>query len=102
MYSWLAGLRSLRSRFAMAGAACAAFILSNVSVALAQTAPDTAGGEAGLKLPDLSQVTFLGMDGHKLLTIGILFVPAVNEIALIDGALVAAHASRMYFGDNVC
>jgi len=35
--------------------------------------PDTAGGEAGLKLPDLSQVSFLGMDGHKLLTIGILF-----------------------------
>ncbi|MCU1341042.1 MAG: Inorganic diphosphatase [Candidatus Acidoferrum typicum] len=73
MYTWLAGLRPLRSRFAMAGAACAALILSNVSVALAQSAPDTAGGEAGLKLPDLSQVSFLGMDGHKLLTIGILF-----------------------------
>jgi K(+)-stimulated pyrophosphate-energized sodium pump len=31
------------------------------------------GGEANLKLPDLSQVTFLGVDGHRLLTIGILF-----------------------------
>jgi len=73
MFTWLAGLRSLRSRFAMAGVACAAFLLSNVSVAMAQAAPDTAGGEAGLKLPDLSQVSFLGMDGHKLLTMGILF-----------------------------
>jgi len=31
------------------------------------------GGEAALKLPDLSQVKFLGVDGHTLLLIGILF-----------------------------
>jgi len=31
------------------------------------------GGEAALKLPDLSQVTFLGIDGHKLLLIGLVF-----------------------------
>jgi K(+)-stimulated pyrophosphate-energized sodium pump len=31
------------------------------------------GGEAALKLPDLSQVTFLGIDGHKLLMIGLVF-----------------------------
>ena len=31
------------------------------------------GGEAALKLPDLSQVTFLGIDGHKLLLVGLLF-----------------------------
>jgi len=48
-------------------------MLLNGTVALAQSAADTAGGEAGLKLPDLSQISFLGMDGHKLLTIGILF-----------------------------
>ncbi len=30
-------------------------------------------GEANLRLPDLSQVNFLGMNGHKLLTLGILF-----------------------------
>ena len=36
-------------------------------------APEAAGGEANLKLPDLSQVSFLGMDGHHLLEIGILF-----------------------------
>jgi K(+)-stimulated pyrophosphate-energized sodium pump len=32
-----------------------------------------AGGEAALKVPDLSQVTFLGIDGHKLLLFGIVF-----------------------------
>jgi K(+)-stimulated pyrophosphate-energized sodium pump len=32
-----------------------------------------AGGEANLKLPDLSQVQFLGVDGHKLLLWGLLF-----------------------------
>src|SRR5437588_4507902 len=31
------------------------------------------GGEAALKLPDLSQVTFLGIDGHRLLLVGLLF-----------------------------
>src|SRR5207245_9069572 len=31
------------------------------------------GGEAALKLPDLSQVTFLGTDGHRLLLVGLLF-----------------------------
>jgi K(+)-stimulated pyrophosphate-energized sodium pump len=32
-----------------------------------------AGGEASLKLPNLSQVNFLGIDGHRLLMFGILF-----------------------------
>src|SRR5713101_712280 len=31
------------------------------------------GGEAVLKLPDLSEVTFLGVDGHRLLLVGLLF-----------------------------
>src|SRR5467141_528915 len=73
MSTWLAGVRSLRSRFRRAGAVWAVLMLLNGTVALAQSAADTAGGEAGLKLPDLSQISFLGMDGHKLLTIGILF-----------------------------
>jgi K(+)-stimulated pyrophosphate-energized sodium pump len=34
---------------------------------------EEASGEANLKLPDLSQVQFLGIDGHKLLLFGILF-----------------------------
>ncbi|MFZ3330653.1 MAG: sodium-translocating pyrophosphatase [Candidatus Acidiferrales bacterium] len=39
----------------------------------AQTPPESVGGEANLKLPDLSSVTFLGIDGHRLLLFGILF-----------------------------
>ena len=35
--------------------------------------PDEAGGEANLKIPDLSQAQFLGTDGHKLLMWGLLF-----------------------------
>ena len=31
------------------------------------------GGEANLKLPDLSQVKFLGVDGHTLLLFGSVF-----------------------------
>jgi len=53
-------------------AACAAmlsFVLLNAGVACAQSA----GGEADLKLPDLSQVNFLGVNGHTLLLWGILF-----------------------------
>ena len=42
------------------------------AAAFAQPAPE-GGGEASLKLPDLSSVSFLGMDGHRLLTLGILF-----------------------------
>jgi K(+)-stimulated pyrophosphate-energized sodium pump len=32
-----------------------------------------ASGEANLKLPDLSQVSFLGIDGHKILMFGLIF-----------------------------
>src|SRR2546425_6412497 len=46
--------------------------LTPATSALAQK-PQEAGGEANLKLPDLSQVKFLGTDGHTLLLFGILF-----------------------------
>jgi K(+)-stimulated pyrophosphate-energized sodium pump len=72
MGAWLAGFSSLRSRLLKLSFAAAALTLTLASAGAAM-AQDTAGGEAGLKLPDLSLVTFLGMDGHKLLTIGILF-----------------------------
>ncbi|HTD23267.1 MAG TPA: sodium/proton-translocating pyrophosphatase, partial [Terriglobales bacterium] len=72
MRSYLAGLSC--SALGLAKTAASAFfvLVLLASTALAQPAPE-AGGEANLKLPDLSQVSFLGMDGHKLLTIGILF-----------------------------
>jgi len=49
-----------------------AVVILGASSALAQPSSEV-GGEADLKLPDLSSVSFLGMDGHKLLMIGILF-----------------------------
>ena len=53
-------------------AAATAMLLAGARSALARPAEE-AGREASLKLPDLSQVQFLGMDGHKLLTFGIIF-----------------------------
>jgi K(+)-stimulated pyrophosphate-energized sodium pump len=49
--------------------------LMQAASALAQGAPSQeAGGEASLKLPDLSQVSFLGgIDGHRLLMAGLVF-----------------------------
>jgi K(+)-stimulated pyrophosphate-energized sodium pump len=68
MVTWLANAWSLSCRFVKFGAAAAVLTLLGAASALA----DEAGGEAGLKLPDLSQVTFLGIDGHKLLLFGIV------------------------------
>jgi K(+)-stimulated pyrophosphate-energized sodium pump len=57
-------------RIAALGAAVAALAAVCAPGAFAQSAPE--GGEANLKLPDLSQVQFLGVDGHRLLLVGIL------------------------------
>src|SRR5208282_1257575 len=65
-----AGLRRFRfgSIFA-AGAALATTLMTAAAPAMAAE-----GGEANLKLPDLSGVNFLGVvDGHKLLMWGLLF-----------------------------
>src|SRR5580700_10495751 len=73
MRTWIADLVSRGCGFAHGrAAAVAAFVAVAASAALAQPASEV-GGEAGLKLPDLSSVSFLGMDGHKLLMIGIIF-----------------------------
>jgi K(+)-stimulated pyrophosphate-energized sodium pump len=47
-------------------------VLTVASAAFAQPSGEV-GGEASLKLPDLRSVNFLGMNGHNLLMIGILF-----------------------------
>ncbi len=80
MRTWLAAAAFQRS-YAISGLlrgflkkafAFAAILTLSVS-AFAQ--PAETGGEASLKLPDLSSVSFLNgaIDGHKLLLIGILF-----------------------------
>ncbi len=72
MRTWLADLVSRGGRFALWATGVFAVLTLGASAALAQPASE-ASGEAGLKLPDLSSVSFLGIDGHNLLMIGILF-----------------------------
>jgi K(+)-stimulated pyrophosphate-energized sodium pump len=65
--------------------------LAGAASALAQPA-EPAAGEANLKLPDLSQIQFLGLvDGHKLLTIGILFC----VLGLIFGLAIYTHLKNL-------
>src|ERR1700751_2070186 len=73
MLTWIATLASVGPRIRNAAVSIATLALICTSTALAQPS-ESPGGEASLKLPDLSQVTFLGgIDGHKLLLVGILF-----------------------------
>jgi K(+)-stimulated pyrophosphate-energized sodium pump len=79
MRTWLA-TAAFQGRHAVSGflkksLAVATLLSGGVISALAQPASESAGGEAALKLPDLSQVSFLNgaIDGHRLLMIGILF-----------------------------
>jgi K(+)-stimulated pyrophosphate-energized sodium pump len=67
----LHGIASKINRIAQSVAALFLFLTFGASAALAQ--PEQVSGEANLKLPDLSSVQFLGMNGHNLLLIGILF-----------------------------
>ena len=69
MRTWLSSAWSLSHSLAKMSAVAALLTLLSGAAASAQEA----GGEANLKVPDLSQVTFLGMDGHKLLLFGIVF-----------------------------
>ncbi len=68
MHIWRAASRSAKAL------ATSLAVLALTSVAMAQ--PEAAGGEASLKLPDLSSVSFLGMTGHNLLLIGLAFCAA--------------------------
>ncbi len=73
MQTWLAAARQLRplKRPGTVIAALVSLMLFNIS-AFAQPSSE-AGGEATLRLPDLSSVSFLGVNGHNLLLVGILF-----------------------------
>jgi K(+)-stimulated pyrophosphate-energized sodium pump len=73
MRTWLATAAFVTRRVATKISAVAVLLTVGTATALAQPAGE--GGEASLKLPDLSQVSFFhgAIDGHKLLLIGILF-----------------------------
>jgi K(+)-stimulated pyrophosphate-energized sodium pump len=78
MLTWLANAafqgRRVVTALLKTSFALASLLTVTAASALAQPA-ESAGGEAALKLPDLSSVSFLNgaIDGHRLLTIGILF-----------------------------
>ena len=74
MLTWLA-TAGLTRRLTMSMSAVVALLALGGDSAFAQPAGETIGGEASLKLPDLSAVRFFNgaIDGHKLLLIGILF-----------------------------
>jgi K(+)-stimulated pyrophosphate-energized sodium pump len=69
---WFARAWAEHGRIAKTIAAGAGFLLLAAPGAFAAP-PEEAAGEASLKLPDLSQVQFLGVNGHKLLMVGIVF-----------------------------
>ncbi len=50
----------------------AAALAPTAGVVAAPAAPQEAGGEANLKIPDLSVVNFMGVPGHKLLMYGLI------------------------------
>jgi K(+)-stimulated pyrophosphate-energized sodium pump len=74
--------------------------ISGTATSAAPTAPtapavqapaEHAGGEANLILPDLSQVSFLGVDGHTLLLGGI----AICVLGLIFGLVIMTQLKNM-------
>ncbi|MGA9995015.1 MAG: sodium-translocating pyrophosphatase [Pyrinomonadaceae bacterium] len=81
------------SRRVLRGALCFAasvgMIAFNISTASAQN--HEIGGEANLKLPDLSRVDFLGTNGHTLLTAGLL----VCVLGLLFGAVIFMQLKKL-------
>ena len=65
--------RSKGSRMLHRVFAASALLLLSATALLAHPAEEAGGGEASLKLPDLSSVKFLGVNGHTLRVFGIFF-----------------------------
>jgi K(+)-stimulated pyrophosphate-energized sodium pump len=71
MRTWLTSVCTIGGRFISRISAALVLVLLSGTALLARPAEEA--GEAGLKLPDLSKVTFiLGLNGHKLLLFGII------------------------------
>ncbi len=69
----------------------AAAILCLLPAAALFASPGEAGGEANLRLPDLSSVSFLGIDGHKLLLFGI----GICVLGLLFGMTIFTRLKNM-------
>jgi K(+)-stimulated pyrophosphate-energized sodium pump len=61
------------------------------SVEAPQAPAPVAGGEANLILPDLSQVSFMGIDGHTLLLGGLV----VSALGMLFGLLISTQLKKM-------
>jgi K(+)-stimulated pyrophosphate-energized sodium pump len=85
MRTWLTNAWSLGSKMA-AGKRPGRWLGATAMALLASAAAraQDAGGEAALKLPDLSSVKFLGVDGHTLLLFGI----AICVLGLLFGLVI--------------
>ena len=88
--SWLRNAWSRRARFVKAATLCAVMGLMGAATAFARPPEETAG-EADLRLPDFSQVQFLGMSGHSLLMIGIVFC----VFGLLFGLAIYSHLKNL-------
>src|SRR5581483_617883 len=73
MRTWPAPAASQGCRFLKFITATLSMLMLAATAGFAQPASEEVGGEAALKVPDLSSVQFLGMNGHNLLLIGIVF-----------------------------
>src|SRR5258706_12926336 len=90
MRTWLTPAWALAGKFSKFSVAAGIASLLTAVSAFAQTTEE-AGGEAALKLPDLTQVQFLGIDGHKLLLFGILFC----VFGLVFGLVIYSRLKNM-------
>ena len=90
MRTWLTSARSLACRIAKLGVAATTLALLTAARSFAQSSEEVRG-EAALKLPDLSTVQFLGIDGHKLLLFGIAFC----VFGLIFGLTIYSRLKKM-------
>jgi K(+)-stimulated pyrophosphate-energized sodium pump len=75
MRTWIATAAFCTRRMAVKISAVVALLTLGAAASFAQPSSEAPGGEASLKLPDLSQVSFFNgaINGHNLLLIGILF-----------------------------
>ncbi|HXU10034.1 MAG TPA: sodium/proton-translocating pyrophosphatase, partial [Blastocatellia bacterium] len=86
-----ARLTRLRRFFVLAVVA----VIGNAATAFGQAREAAAthqpGGEANLKLPDLSQVKFMGVDGHTLLLFGLV----ICVLGLLFGLAIYTHLKNL-------
>src|SRR6185503_1157130 len=68
-------------------------LIGNAATAFGQAreAAHQPGGEANLKLPDLSQVKFMGVDGHTLLMFGLV----ICVLGLLFGLAIYTHLKNL-------